>query len=359
MRGANWGAMSRSERDLASILQSVRAAVDAGAEADVIDPRIDAFRPRIFSVETVLACDLRCPECAIGGDRIDGRKRAVHDFDTFKRIADKIRPHAQYVYLHVWGEPMLNQHIFDIIEHTSQFARTNISTNGNSLTEDKAARLIASGVSDIIVSIDGVSQEVYEKYRVGGDVKKAMRGLMWLQRERLRQRRPVTLMPQFIVFEHNEHERDAFASMCRAIGLEPSFKPAYIALDDSTFKPATDPQMRLKRHASIGEQREAMKACGDPREVFTILSDGSVVVCCHDSNAKTTFGNIFEEDVMTIWNSPRYRKYRSDIITGNAPSFCVDNCLSYQREGQGEAAALISPAQLLRATPMRRSEVQP
>lgn len=343
--------MTQGDQDMTSIVGTVLQALrthDAAFEAELA-----ALRPRIFSVETVLACDLRCPECAIGGDRIDSRKRAVHDVETFTRIADKIRPYADYVYLHVWGEPMLNRDIFDIIGIASAFARTNISTNGNSLTEEKAERLVASGVSDIIVSIDGYSQAVYEKYRVGGDVRQAFRALMWLQRARLRQRRPVNLMPQYIVFEHNEHEREAFARLCRSIGLEPSFKPAYIALGDSSFEPATDPRFRLERHATAAAQREAMKACRDPREVFTILSDGSVVVCCHDSNAQTTFGNIFEQDVMEIWESARYRAFRRDILSGNAPAFCVDNCLSYQREGAADASMLIPAERLLRQDPSR------
>ena len=340
--------------DVATMVDTVLRALRT--EDPLLEAELESLRPRIFSIETVLACDLRCPECAIGGDRIDSRKRAVHDLATFKTIADKIRPYAEYVYLHVWGEPMLNKDIFDIIAYTSAFARTNISTNGNSLTEEKAARLIASGVSDVIVSIDGYSQDVYEKYRVGGDVKQALRALMWLQRERLRQRRPVTLMPQYIVFEHNEHEREAFGAMCRSIGLEPSFKPAYIAQHDSKFRPARDPRYRLTRHASLASQREAMKRCRDPREVFTVLSDGSVVVCCHDSNAETSFGNIFAADVMGIWNSPRYRRYRRDILAGHAPSFCIDNCLSYQREGQHGSRDLISPEQLVRPRSATQSE---
>lgn len=30
--------------------------------------------PKIFSVETSLACDLNCPECAIGGDLVTRKK---------------------------------------------------------------------------------------------------------------------------------------------------------------------------------------------------------------------------------------------------------------------------------------------
>ena len=69
--------------------------------------------PEIFAVETILGCDLNCPECAIGGNFIT-RKKGWMKFDQFKIIADKIRSYCKYLYLHLWGEPMLNNDIFDM-----------------------------------------------------------------------------------------------------------------------------------------------------------------------------------------------------------------------------------------------------
>ena len=133
--------------------------------------------PTTFMVETALVCNLECPDCAIGGDMID-RTKGIMKPHAFTHIAEKIRPYAEYVYLHIWGEPTINKHIFDMIEVTSEFAKVNISTNALLLDEDKCERMINSGVTDLIVSIDGVSQEVYEQYRVGGDVKKAFETLI-------------------------------------------------------------------------------------------------------------------------------------------------------------------------------------
>ena len=87
--------------------------------------------PRIFVVETVLGCDLKCPECAVGGNRIT-KKKGWMRFEQFKVIADKIRPFCKYLYLHHNGEPMLNKDIFKMIQYSSSFTGTNISTNGQS-----------------------------------------------------------------------------------------------------------------------------------------------------------------------------------------------------------------------------------
>ncbi len=284
--------------------------------------------PETFSIETVLACDLQCPECAIGGDAIV-RKKGFLDFEHFKIIAERIRPYAKYLYLHLWGEPMLNKDIIKIIQYASAICKTNISTNGISLSSEKAETLITSGVADIIVSIDGVTQDVYEKYRKGGDVKKAMSSLECLQHFNMKHGNKVHISPQFVVFEHNQHEMESFREYCKSLGLHATFKAPYIRRSDSCLQYSDYPELQRKHYPDIISLRAIMSKCPNPQNVFTILLDGSVVICCHDFNKATCFGNIFEMDVLDIWNNPEYRKFRWNILTGNAPEFCLNNCLSY------------------------------
>ena len=267
--------------------------------------------PEIFTLETVLGCDLKCPDCAMGGNLIT-RKKGHIKFDDFKIIADKIKPFCKYLYLHLWGEPMLNKDIFKMIKYASTFTRTNISTNGNSLSEEKAKRLIASGVTSIIVSIDGVTQEVYQKYRVGGDVVKAIKALRLLQHYNCRAGDRVDISPQFLVMEHNKHESNNFIKLCESLGLVPVFKLPY-----------------TRREKFLFDAKEAMKCKTVKENVFNILLDGSVVACCNDYNRFTNFGNIYNRDVMDIWNSLTFRIFRERVISGKAPQFCVERCVTY------------------------------
>jgi len=284
--------------------------------------------PEIFAVETILGCDLKCPECALGGDFIN-RKKSWMRFDQFKIIADKLRPFCKHLYLHIWGEPMLNKDIFKMIEYAAVFTTTNISTNGNALTEEKAEKLITSGVTDIIVSIDGVSQEVYEKYRVGGNVEKALKALKILQFFNLKYGNKSHIIPQFIVMKHNQHEIDEFQKLCESLQLIPSFKSPYIRNQRSRFAVSDHPQFIRPHFFDIKSLRGAMRECGSVRNVFNILLDGSIVLCCHDYGKSTFFGNIFEQDVMEIWSSDKFRELRWRVMSGNAPKFCIDKCMSY------------------------------
>ncbi len=287
--------------------------------------------PTTFTIETALACDLKCPECAIGGGMISSRAKGYMKFEEFKVAFDKIKSNCDYLYLHLWGEPLLNKEIFEMIKYASQFTRTNISTNAQSLNKEKIEKLISSGVSEIIVSIDGYTQKVYEKYRVGGSVDKALEALKILADTNMLYGNRVQITPQFIVFDHNEHEVQSFKTFCLQIGLRPSFKAPYIRNDNSKFSFSSNQDFLRKQYADEPSLKNAMRDCVNPKEVFTINLDGSVIICCHDYDKSTNFGNIFENDLNEIWNSPAYRKYRWNILDGNAPDFCLNSCMTYTK----------------------------
>ncbi len=298
----------------------------AGIKNNLIE--FESWKPRTFTIETALACNLKCPECAIGSDIIS-RKKGYLSYDNFKVIADKIKPYCNYLYLHLWGEPMLNKDIIEMIKYSAGFSRTNISTNAILLDEKKAESLITSGVSDIIVSIDGYTDEVYKKYRVGGEVEKAFNGLKLLAGYNRKYGGRVNIAPQFIVFKHNQHEMNDFARACEEIGLRAEFKAPYLRSDDSMFEVSDIPRFVRPEYNDLDTLKNAMRECVNPRDVFTIHLDGSVVICCHDYDKETCFGNIFEESVEDIWNKPEYRKFRWDIFSGNAPGFCLEKCMTY------------------------------
>lgn len=283
--------------------------------------------PTTFTLETVLGCNLRCPECAVGGGLVK-RAYGQMSMNQYLTLAKKIRPHARYIYLHLWGEPLLNKDIFSMVRHSEEFARTNISTNANLLNPTNAKELIISNVTDIIVSIDGVTQPVYETYRRRGNVTKAIRGLVQLAQFNAQRTKPANIIPQFIVFKHNEHEANAFSQLCKEIGLSPSFKAPYLR-PGSALKPTGHPKLTRISHTDPSIRVNAMRACPNARDVVTVLLDGRVVACCYDHNGVTSFGNLYEQNFDDIWNSHKYQDFRSNLLNGHPTPFCTQECLLY------------------------------
>ncbi|MCL5105758.1 MAG: methyltransferase domain-containing protein, partial [Armatimonadetes bacterium] len=316
------------DKDIHNGLRNM-GAVELANHAEQMSNQFEALLPGTFLIETSAICNLRCPECALGS----GMKKSDKHFmslDQFKHIADKIRPYAKTTLLHIWGEPMLNKDIFEMIKIASEFSTVNISTNGLMLTPKTAEKLITSGVGELIVSIDGISQEVYEKYRVGGNVENAINALKMLAEFNNKHGNKVWIIPQFIVFKHNQHEMAEFESLCDSLGLKACFKAPYLRDgSESDMEISGLPSFHRKQFPDDASLCQAISTCDAPKKDFTVLVDGSVVLCCYDHNGTTGVGNIFEQDVMDIWNSDAYRDIRWKVLSGNAPEFCKKSCLTY------------------------------
>jgi MoaA/NifB/PqqE/SkfB family radical SAM enzyme len=74
-------------------------------------------------------------------------------FNNFKRLLDS--GNFRYVGLHGWGEPLLNQQLFEMVKYAeSKGVFTNLTTNGTLIREkidsifDSGLREIAFGVYD-------------------------------------------------------------------------------------------------------------------------------------------------------------------------------------------------------------------
>jgi len=164
---------------------------------------------------------------------------------------------------------------------------------------------------------------------VGGNVDKAIEALKMLQEFKIKHESCTNIVPQFIVFKHNQHEMEVFQELCRYIGLKPAYKAPYLRNQNSHYSLSDYPQFVRPIFQEISKLKAAMAECPNVKNVFTILRDGSVVICCHDYGKITCFGNIFEQSVEEIWNSHLFKKTRWNISSGNPPNFCLNHCMTW------------------------------
>jgi MoaA/NifB/PqqE/SkfB family radical SAM enzyme len=110
----------------------------------------DSFRHRTLQVEVATACNLDCTICL---RRKLGRPNRFLPFSDFKRILDPGL--FRYVGLHGWGEPLLNERIFEMIKYARlNGIITNLTTNGTLLArKGKADEIFKSGLNEIAFGI--------------------------------------------------------------------------------------------------------------------------------------------------------------------------------------------------------------
>lgn len=84
-------------------------------------------------IEITSVCNLACSFCPQ-----TGRQANFIKLDTFANILNQIKPHTNYIYLHVKGEPLLHPKIDELLDaaHAKGF-KVNITTNGTLLAKNK------------------------------------------------------------------------------------------------------------------------------------------------------------------------------------------------------------------------------
>ena len=140
--------------------------------------------PLFVSVEPANVCQLRCPACPVGrGERLKVKGERTMPPEVWRRVLDEIRDTAFVVQFYFQGEPLLNKDLPRMIREAHEAGLyTIVSTNAQAMTETLAEQIVASGLDRIIVSMDGLTDETYNAYRVGGNLEKCKEALRWLQR---------------------------------------------------------------------------------------------------------------------------------------------------------------------------------
>ena len=163
--------------------------------------------PFTISIEPTNKCNLKCLECPTGNET-SKRKTGYIDIDLYKKIIDEVKDYTIYQMLYFQGEPFLHPDIFKLIKYADDNKIiTSTSTNGHFLNTENNERIIQSGLKKLIISVDGTTQDTYEKYRVGGKLETVLNGIedLILIKRKLKSKYPLIII-QFLVFKHNEHQ---------------------------------------------------------------------------------------------------------------------------------------------------------
>ncbi|MFM7727501.1 MAG: radical SAM/SPASM domain-containing protein, partial [Flavobacteriales bacterium] len=209
---------------------------------------------------------------------------------------------------------------------------TSTSTNGHFLTPENSRKTVESGLDRIIISIDGVTQEVYEQYRVHGKLDKVLEGTGNLVRARntLQSTTPHIVF-QFLVVAPNEHQISDVLRLADEIGVdEVRFKTAqvYDYVDGNPLIPSNERYSRYVRKAdgTYRVKNALDNQCWRMWSGCVITWDGRVVPCCFDKDATHALGVMGERSFAEIWNGSAYLNFRKSLMNSRADIDICSNC---------------------------------
>lgn len=257
----------------------------------------------------------------------------------YKKIIDELGDCLLNLTLWNYGEPMLHKDIYEMIEYAKRkkiFVR--LSTNGHFFNDrEKVRELVLSGLDDLIIALDGASQETLSKYRVGADFKTIIDGIKSVvqEKKKLNLRLPFVEL-QFVLMKHNEHEVDKIKRIAEEIGVDKlTLKTATLEIETSKeelkkmeqFLPTKDKYRRyLKGAGKLKIKKPVENKCIRLWLSSVINWNGDVVPCCYDPEGLFNFGNIDKIPFKKIWADDKYAKFRETILKNKKGIKMCANC---------------------------------
>lgn len=272
--------------------------------------------PRYFEIETVNACQARCPMCTIADWN---RKDGVMKDDLFEKIASELEQHAdEVIRVHLYrdGEPLLDKKLPQRIKRLKYAGvkKVGISTNVELLDGPRSAAILEAGIDEVILSVDSVHKEAYEKIRVGLDFEKVLIHAKMFFYYRNTINKNCQIRVRMVRQELNAPEWDS--------GEYQRVWAKYASRRDTI----EDHNLhnwggQLKGYASQGATD---KPCIALWSLMCIFADGSVPMCNVDYNRKHPLGNVKNNTIAELWRSQIQEHRRQTHL--NQQRHMIDLC---------------------------------
>ena len=242
-------------------------------------------------VEITNVCNLACAFCPG-----TAREKRFMTPETFALLAGKLRPHTDFLYLHVMGEPLLHPQLVEILHSCEEFGfRVCLTTNGTLLPEKLPLLLESPAIHKVSVSLhsmEGNGAPVLTDYleAVWAFAQEATAALrLWNQggadAENFRILRVLDRMMKKNT-ETLPRDRRGNRRLEENLYLEEGEKFDW-----------PDPR----------QAPQNTQFCYGLRQQIAVLCDGTVVPCCLDSEGRLALGNLLSQEMDDILASPRAR----------------------------------------------------
>jgi radical SAM protein with 4Fe4S-binding SPASM domain len=287
--------------------------------------------PLSYSIEPTNYCNLKCPECPSGTGELT-RQLGFLSLENFQQIINQISDTGFYIQLFFQGEPYLNKKLGEMINYAQQKnVYVSVSTNANLITQRNITSLMENAPDKIIFSLDGLDEESYQKYRVGGTFQKADDALKLLVQEKrkLKMRKPFIEL-QFIVMKQNEHLLQEVKSYSSLRGVDRVvFKTMKVSSVKNAveFLPANNKYSRYTiKDGDLKIKGKQLNHCFALWRTAVITWDKRMVPCCFDKDANYSLGDLSENSISEIWHSTPYQKFRQNILNNRKGINICNNC---------------------------------
>lgn len=239
---------------------------------------------RIY-IEITNICNLNCSFCSISN-----RVKKEMTKEEFELVLKKINDYTEYIYLHVKGEPLIHKDLDNILSITKKYnKKVCITTNGVFLKNKLDILNKYDNIYQINISLHSENnKENYLKdilYSIDNLKYPYISLRFWTLNEGIMDNKTREYLN--IIKEKYDIEE-----------IKDNIKlkdKVYLSLDDKFDWP------------DINNNYNSEGTCLGGKTHIGILSDGTITICCLDSEGYSNLGNIFENTMEEIMGSDKYQ----------------------------------------------------
>ena len=265
----------------------------------------DARVPPQVTVEFTNVCNLKCIYCT---NPLGLRPRGFMSVETFSRLVRGIREcGVNRVRVIGNGEPTLHP---DFTRFVSELARStryvSVLTNGQWRSEEVFYAMLNAPVDLIEISVDGMTEEDYEKSRIGGCFNKLLRNLRQLQGAKRELRASSLINIRLMLRPSQRAVEKQLITYWREYA--DAVMPQYVL---------KRPQLNYDEDVYIGFHLDAQTypKCSLPFKDLGVNWNGEVPLCAGSATQigppGLILGTINHHSLRELWNSQIMRQYRA------------------------------------------------
>ena len=236
--------------------------------------------PICLTWEVTYGCNLACVHCLSSSGRRDPRELTTAEA---QRMIDDLQA-MQVFYVNIGGgEPTIRPDFFDLVDYAVDHGvGVKFSTNGTTMTPERAARIAGTDYVDVQISIDGATAATNDAVRGSGSYDAAVRAMDLLADAGFGQFKISVVVTRQNVPELDDLDRlaERFGAQLRLTRLRPSGRGADTWAE---LHPTQEQQLELYRwlsdrpHVLTGDSFFHLSALGEPLPGLNLCGAGRVV----------------------------------------------------------------------------------
>lgn len=281
-------------------------------------------------IEISSRCNYRCVGCP---NPVLPRGHGDMDSQLFLDIFKEAGNNIYKAFLWNYGDPLLNRRLPEMLESIRHYKCLKVlSTNGCKL-EDFSDLSFFTTLDKLIISINGLTQEVYEIHQKNGNLERVIRGVKKLVP--ILEGTKTRLIMQMVAHKENLHQveqTELVGKFAREIGFHEVIIKSFNVMDmkQETFNRFVPINTSYSRYQKNFRTIRPYNSQGryPCTEGMVINWDGSVNPCCWDYKGKHILGNLKNKGIYEIWNSPKAVEHREKITSGKFLDICIIDCTS-------------------------------